>query len=750
MFPSLRQFMSTSIIGMTLLLLAALYFHSSLNQDYLQHHLDTHNNTLATVLLNTLMAEGLEAELVGGAEKLSTAMHANISSTLERQLNRSPVLKVKIYSLDSMVLFSSKSSEIGDNAKLNIGVSSALGGVSLSSMADPHERNEFDNAIELHHIDQQYIPITSQQAGDIIGVFEIYTDVSDIVESIKNRQAVMHWGISGILIVFYLALTISFLSIIKLSRNKESQQQAHLAELHASQSDLERRVEERTAELDRSKQFLQSVIDGIGNPLLVIRPDFTIALMNNAAKNLIPADKDVENYNYCYQVSHRRDTPCSEPDHPCSFAQVMKAGRSVRARHTHYDANNQPVIIDLYTTPLYSPNGEFEGVIEVEHDVTDMVRMQAGLVESKAHLQAIMDNVPDAILTFDSDCIIQDINPSALRLFDGKESDLAGRSLNSFFTADYDVRDLKSEISVQNEVILKRVDKTEFPADLWVGPLELAGEAAGYIAVIRDITNRIQAQKEVESTRQQYFHQEKMAAIGQLAAGILHEVGNPIAAIAGAASALKTINEQSFKAGNIDDTVGNNIEVIDEQATRLGKIIREIADFASPKLRERELLDLNGLLRSTTRVLTYDRRFRSIELDLNLDKSIPAIVGVADQLTQVFMNLLINAMDSYSSVNREREQILIKSQFDGDRVHIYIQDNGHGMSRETLEQVMEPFYTTKDVGKGSGLGLSLCETIVLAHGGSLDIESEEGKGTTVHVFLPVDLNDHESESTQAN
>jgi len=113
------------------------------------------------------------------------------------------------------------------------------------------------------------------------------------------------------------------------------------------------------------------------------------------------------------------------------------------------------------------------------------------------------------------------------------------------------------------------------------------------------------------------------------------------------------------------------------------------------------------------------------------------------------MNLLINAMDSCSSVNGEKERILIKSQFDEDRVHISIQDNGHGMSKETLEQVMEPFYTTKDVGKGSGLGLSLCETIVLAHGGSLDIESEEGKGTTVHVFLPIDLNDPESESNEA-
>ncbi len=618
MFPSLRQFLLIIIVGMTLLLLALLYFHTRLNQDSLQYHLDTHNNNLATVLRNALMADGLEAELVGGAEQFSAAMHAKISSTLENQLRSVPVLKVKIYSLDAMVLFSSKDSEIGENAKENKGVRSALGGVSLSSLVEPHELNEFDNVIELRHVHQQYIPITSQQTGDIIGIFEIYADISKIVENVDSKQKTMFWSMTGILVVFYLALAASFLGIVKLLRNEKSQRQAHLDDLQAIHDDLERRVEERTAELDHSKQFLQ----------------------------------------------------------------------------------------------------------------------------------AIMDNVPDAILTCDSDCVIQSINSSAIRLFDGKESDLIGRNLKSLFASDSDVNILKPEISVQKEVMLKRIDEAEFPADLWIGPLELVDQTSSYVVVVHDITSRTQAQRELEATRQQYFHQEKMAAIGQLAAGILHEVGNPIAAIAGATSELKNLytgKDLAVESYSIDDAVSNNIEVIDEQTTRLAKITREIADFASPKPREREMLDLNGLLRSTTRVLAYDQRFRSIELDLQLDKNLPAIIGVADQLTQVFMNLLINAMDACSSISGDKDRIILKSQLDGDRVHVYVKDNGHGMPKETLGHVLEPFYTTKAVGKGSGLGLSLCETIVLAHGGVLDINTKEGKGTTVHVFLPIDLTNQESD-----
>ncbi|MDH3450568.1 MAG: ATP-binding protein, partial [Gammaproteobacteria bacterium] len=155
--------------------------------------------------------------------------------------------------------------------------------------------------------------------------------------------------------------------------------------------------------------------------------------------------------------------------------------------------------------------------------------------------------------------------------------------------------------------------------------------------------------------------------------------------------------------------------------------------------RAREMLDLNGLLKSTASLLTYDRRFSSIGVRLQLDKELPAIVGVADQLTQVFMNLLINAMDACASQGGQKDCIVLISEPDGDRVHVCVQDSGIGMSADTLEHVMETFYTTKPFGEGTGLGLSLCDTIVSAHGGELRIESEQGKGTQVHVYLPLDL-----------
>ena len=745
MSPSLRHFMLVSVSGMTLLLSALLYFHLDLSRDYMEEHLGTHSNNLAIVLRNSLLASGLGEELKGARQVIPDEVRREFDETLKEELRWVPVVKVKIYGRDKSVLYSTKSSEVGMSASSNKGVRDALAGTSVSDLVQRDEVNRLDGSVEQVDLHQQYIPIKTQRGGEIDGVFEIYTDVTNILEQGDAKQRAVFWSIAGILGAFYLALAASFLRTHRMLLAEQKQRERNLHELQEASSELEMRVKQRTAELDKSKNFLQSVIDGIANPLVVIRPDYTIALMNTATRRLIPTDKPMEDYRHCYQISHRRDQPCDGPDHPCSFAQVMQHGRASRVRHTHYDANNQPLIVDLLCTPLYSEDGSFEGVIEVQHDVTQMVRMQAGLMESEARLQAIMDNVPDAILTCDSDCVIQSMNPSALNLFNGTGAQLIGENLTRFFTGEKTEDWLKPDTSMQKEALLKRLDGSEFPADIWIGPVEIVGDTT-YIAVVRDISSRVQAQQELETTRQQYFHNEKMAAIGQLAAGILHEVGNPIAAIAGAAAELKDTKPCLDKAPSdcpFDEIASRNISLIDEQITRLGRITREIADFASPRPRERELLDLNSLLQSTARLLTYDRRFRGIELHLDLDPHLPAIVGVADQLTQVFMNLLINAVDACMAAGEEGNCILLKSEVDGERVRVTVQDRGCGMSEETINHALEPFYTTKPVGKGTGLGLSLCDSIALAHGGSLEIESVEGKGTSIRVILPIEPPDTE-------
>ena len=135
--------------------------------------------------------------------------------------------------------------------------------------------------------------------------------------------------------------------------------------------------------------------------------------------------------------------------------------------------------------------------------------------------------------------------------------------------------------------------------------------------------------------------------------------------------------------------------------------------------------------------MRYDQRWKRIHVDFCLDKNLPALNGISDQLTQVVMNLLVNALDAIESAEKTKPQIRICSGLEDGNVCVSIEDNGQGMDAATLKKAKQEFFTTKDRGKGTGLGLSLCNSIITAHHGRLDIQSSRGRGTIVRVYLPV-------------
>lgn len=249
-----------------------------------------------------------------------------------------------------------------------------------------------------------------------------------------------------------------------------------------------------------------------------------------------------------------------------------------------------------------------------------------------------------------------------------------------------------------------------------------------------------QREKEVMVERQKHFHQEKMAAIGALAAGVSHEIGNPIAAISGIAQEMMQRRAASASGCTPDDCYDCNPDLIHAQTERLAAITREIAEFASPREAEPQFLDLNAQLRSTSRLIRYDKRLQGVTLHLELDSQLPAIYGVADQLTQLVMNLLINAMDALEGVSGRVPAITIATRVEGERACLVIEDNGVGIEDAIQERVFEAFFTTKPAGKGTGLGLSLSYAIVRRHGGTIELCSTPGAGTRVQVLFPLDEN----------
>lgn len=253
-------------------------------------------------------------------------------------------------------------------------------------------------------------------------------------------------------------------------------------------------------------------------------------------------------------------------------------------------------------------------------------------------------------------------------------------------------------------------------------------------------TDLRERERQIERARQEQFHREKMAAVGSLAAQLAHEINNPIAAITGVASTMSVVQQSKCCPNNGQACQPS---LILEQAKRISTITRQIADFTRPQALHRELLNVNELIRNTCNFVSYDRRFRHIALTTDLDGELPALHAVSDHLTQVLMNLLINAADALEDIPAEQiAAITVTSRCDGDTVLVEVKDNGHGMDASTLEHAFDEYFSTKPADRGTGLGLALSRELIAEAGGIITLESRLGKGTTARITLPM----HEAEA----
>ncbi|WP_246481080.1 two-component system sensor histidine kinase NtrB [Motiliproteus sediminis] len=380
--------------------------------------------------------------------------------------------------------------------------------------------------------------------------------------------------------------------------------------------------------------------------------------------------------------------------------------------------------------------------------IGEQVRMVRELKDKQVFLDSLLNSSPDAMLTVAVDGAIESHNGRAEVLFGFRPGELEGLSVERILPSDYQTCDQDYAAIYQlladqpqgftrEELVGIRPQGEVFPVEVTYCRLKMPDKPR-LLLIIREVTERKVAEQELDNLRVQYFQQEKMAQIGLLMAGILHEVGNPLAAIEGLLGEVIYLDGET-EGGRLDDHSRRNLDMVLEQAARIRAICHDVSGFASPRQNERGPLSLNQILQSTATLLGYDKRWRQIGLELTLDPMLPAMDGVADQLTQVFMNLLVNAADAFDGVT-DGAVVSITSRCIGeDLLEVCIRDNGAGIGDEAIRHIFDSFYTTKPQGKGTGLGLSICERLVEEHGGAIEIESRQGEGTEVRLFFFTEL-----------
>jgi two-component system, NtrC family, sensor kinase len=261
-------------------------------------------------------------------------------------------------------------------------------------------------------------------------------------------------------------------------------------------------------------------------------------------------------------------------------------------------------------------------------------------------------------------------------------------------------------------------------------PMRLDADAITHVITIgEDVTEPREVQRRI-------LQSEKLAAMGQLAAGVMHEINNPLATIGACVAAIEARLGESA-----DSTVREYLEIIDKEVQRCTNIVDGLLDFSRPRdAAPKAAVDVNALLEQTLFLLKHHQRFRRIEMKRVLGQGLPPVLINNEQMIQVLMALMLNGVDAMDDGGTLTVRTAVNPDRD-DEVLVEVRDTGHGIPAADLPKIFEPFYTTKPPGRGTGLGLSICYGIVEQHRGRIEVDSEPGQGSTFRVFLPIEQGD---------
>jgi two-component system NtrC family sensor kinase len=372
---------------------------------------------------------------------------------------------------------------------------------------------------------------------------------------------------------------------------------------------------------------------------------------------------------------------------------------------------------------------------EVQIKMGELQNSNRDLESERRHVQAILDGITDIVAVISPEYRIRSVNHSFFDIY----ADIApvNRLCYEIFRGRTEPCDdclmrealATNRVCRQNAIIPVQGRNRHF--SITASPLRNPeGLPTDILVVKRDVT----LEKEFQA---QYYHAEKMATIGLLAAGVAHEINNPLTSIQGFTEGLQ--RRMAKLARVIDDAaVQSDFEeylgIIRKECRRCSGIVQSLLTFSPRKTAELSRIDLNPLIHSVLRILHHQLKHYPEDLiRLDLDDHLPAIRGNTAELEQVILNLVLNALDAVDP----HGAIHIRTRSDnGQRVILEVADNGGGISAEHLPKLFEPFFTTKPVGKGIGIGLSTCYHIIQAHGGEIGAESAAGKGAVFTVRLP--------------
>lgn len=421
----------------------------------------------------------------------------------------------------------------------------------------------------------------------------------------------------------------------------------------------------------------------------------------------------------------RRFNEFNTPKHVFDIIESVKMGTAITNLITQrYHKDGTVLDIAVSYSPLRNIRGEIIAIIAIYRDVTEHKRLERELTRTRELYKLITENTTDLIAVVTKDLMVLYASPSFRKVVGVNPDDLVGRNINEFVKPSI----LKEYLDVVNKVIttgepqllknrIKTVHNDDIFTDFTVSPIHITkNEFDSFVAVGRNVTDRVKNEATIRNL-------DRLSVIGQLAAGVAHEIRNPLTALKGF-SKLMQDNPNLEKREDY-------LSIIMTELDRIDMIVDEFMSLAKPQAVEYARNNIISIIESTIQVLHPQALLHNVEIELDYTLNNVDVFCNAQQLKQVYVNFLKNAIESMPYGGK----IQIKISLTEDRkVMVLIQDEGQGIEKERLRLLGTPFYTTKD--KGIGLGLTVSNKIIQEHNGTMEIESEKEVGTKVKVELP--------------
>jgi PAS domain S-box-containing protein len=428
--------------------------------------------------------------------------------------------------------------------------------------------------------------------------------------------------------------------------------------------------------------------------------------------------------------------------HPDDLALVQKAMREAVESDQRYAIDfriipqgDETRWVKSLGEVIKNETGKPVKMIGVVQDITDQRLVELALGASERRFKGVFEGVLEGIAVIDDLGVILDVNHAASRLLGGEREDIRGRALGEFCDVSFDLKGARETIW-QTGVFKGELKMRGIPEDARDVEMEVKGQIlpGQTLVVMRDVT-------EQKRLRRLAALNDKLATVGTLAAGIAHEINNPLGYVLGNLEILKDLFD-GMKAGvpekgpEFYSDIRRYVAETIDGGEKIRDIVRGLKAFSRSNGDEMTSVNVNNLVDSALSMTFHQIKYKA-KVERKLDPSLPPLVVNITKLQQVFVNILMNAAQAMAAGNIEDNQIRVWTGMEGGKVFVRISDTGKGIPPEILEHVFDPFFTTKAVGEGTGLGLSISHEIVKGYNGDIRVESELGKGTTFTIFLPV-------------